>query len=1143
LTITDPLGQQEMMVYRVQAEETTINYDMEAPAGIMYSKPNLLHYRNTFYWDRNAMSLMPDRANPDYNKARILHWLHLAGANEIAAGILESEKEPLERRVWYNYLNQADGQGKVDSTTSPSERQVSSRGVPSKIGRILEDGTSQLYQFEYNDLGRITRATDPLGRQTTFNYDPANLIDLIEIRQTTPGFSEQLLGKLSYNSKHLPETVQDASGQITQYRYTTFGQPDQITSPKGEITTLHYNDASGFLEWVLLPEVPGAGLTTAQRTITYNPDTFLRVGSVVADGYTLAFEYDHLDRTKKVTYPDTSTEEVVYNRLDPALVKDRVGRWSAMEYDPLQRVVVTRDPQGGTTLYNYCQCGALSSITDPKGQITSWIRDLEGRVAAKVFPDGSKTQYTYESASGRLYQMTDAKGQTTTYSYYLDNNLKQVTYSGNVPTPTVTFTYDPQFNRLRFMDDGNGRTEYSYKPIMSLSSPPTTAELASAKGAGKLQTVDGPLSNDTVSYEYDEMGRTVSRGMLGDTESRTFDALGRVTSVNNPLDTFAYTYENASGRLKTINRQTGKILDQTYFPAIQDRNLQTIINTRPNGTTLSRFDYSYTVDGQVTTWNRSQGSTDSSYYGFTYDAIGQLLTAKLMSQTPGVPDSLVKEFGYTYDGLGNRLSDYQSSPTPSTTTSKYNNLNQLKQHSAGERVQFQGTATDPSAPVTVTVGGLPAATSGSTFSGAAIASPDSPIVGIVARDSAGNSRTNRYQVRNIATAGTAKSFTYDLNGNVIAAISGDTLETYEWDAANRLIALDRIVGANLASRSEFTYDGYGSRTRVVEKDGNGNVISDKRYVWSGTDLWQERNSAGTTVTKKFFAQGEIIGTAKYFFTRDHLGSIREVFDANGTLAARYDYDPFGARTLVNGAFQCDFGFTGHFHHGPSGLALTFFRVYDPSAGRWLSRDPIEETGGLNLYGYVGNNPINAIDPIGLSDRVLQYDLTHDGLAPFRVARVNGLNALVNDAEKQLGPGDRISVLRIGGHGYPGAIHDGVQNGVLITENTFQYYRNALKNPDLLALGTVKQSYDAVMALRKLASLMAQGGKVDFIACSAFKDEAGRKLLRELESIFGEGNVHGYAFPVKWGLLGDVYGVVEKDINGQGYTIGKFPLPR
>jgi hypothetical protein len=192
---------------------------------------------------------------------------------------------------------------------------------------------------------------------------------------------------------------------------------------------------------------------------------------------------------------------------------------------------------------------------------------------------------------------------------------------------------------------------------------------------------------------------------------------------------------------------------------------------------------------------------------------------------------------------------------------------------------------------------------------------------------------------------------------------------------------------------------------------------------------------------------------------------------------------------------------------------------------------------------VGTNPINAIDPIGLSDRVLQYDLTHDGLAPFRVARVNGLNALVNDAEKQLGPGDRISVLRIGGHGYPGAIHDGVQNGVLITENTFQYYRNALKNPDLLALGTVKQSYDAVMALRKLASLMAQGGKVDFIACSAFKDEAGRKLLRELESIFGEGNVHGYAFPVKWGLLGDVYGVVEKDINGQGYTIGKFPLPR
>jgi RHS repeat-associated protein len=95
-----------------------------------------------------------------------------------------------------------------------------------------------------------------------------------------------------------------------------------------------------------------------------------------------------------------------------------------------------------------------------------------------------------------------------------------------------------------------------------------------------------------------------------------------------------------------------------------------------------------------------------------------------------------------------------------------------------------------------------------------------------------------------------------------------------------------------------------------------------------------------------------------------LGSVREVLDATGTLRARYDYDAWGQRTKLSGDLDADFGFTGHLHHKETGLILTHYRAYDPRLGRWLSRDPIAENGGINLYGYVGNNPINAFDPTG-----------------------------------------------------------------------------------------------------------------------------------------------------------------------------------
>jgi RHS repeat-associated protein len=90
---------------------------------------------------------------------------------------------------------------------------------------------------------------------------------------------------------------------------------------------------------------------------------------------------------------------------------------------------------------------------------------------------------------------------------------------------------------------------------------------------------------------------------------------------------------------------------------------------------------------------------------------------------------------------------------------------------------------------------------------------------------------------------------------------------------------------------------------------------------------------------------------------------------SGQTVARYDYDAFG-NGITNTAPElgedvCPFGFSTKLTDGETGVVYYGFRYYAPEMGRWLSRDPIEEGGGLNLYGMVGNDPVNKWDYLGL----------------------------------------------------------------------------------------------------------------------------------------------------------------------------------
>jgi RHS repeat-associated protein len=132
----------------------------------------------------------------------------------------------------------------------------------------------------------------------------------------------------------------------------------------------------------------------------------------------------------------------------------------------------------------------------------------------------------------------------------------------------------------------------------------------------------------------------------------------------------------------------------------------------------------------------------------------------------------------------------------------------------------------------------------------------------------------------------------------------------------------------------------------------------------------EERDVNNKITKRYFDQGEQRINAgvptSYYYTFDYLGSVREMVDSSGTIQARYSYDPYGRATQISGPLSCDFQYAGMYEHATSGLNLTQFRAYNPNLGRWLSRDPLGESEGLNLYAYCNGDPINNIDPLGTS---------------------------------------------------------------------------------------------------------------------------------------------------------------------------------
>ena len=919
---TDALGRTS----RVEFRHAAPGISASTPAGRvpkgMSTTNDHLQWRNTFVWSAEQYARAQQGGQLDYTAAKIIHWLHTQ--DNSTARVIESVKEPMEERVWYDYPSQ------------PDSVHVGTASQPLHIGRVLDDGTTQLTSFEYNARGRVSKKIDPAGRTFQYEYTDAGL-DLLAVYNVTDGARDQLLAR-SYDDKRRLLSSSGADGVATHYEYTSRGQLAKLTDALGHVTTYEY-DPRGYLVAIVKD-------TGARRS--FERDAVGRASSTTsADGMTVRYEYDAADRRTKTEYPNGTSLELEYRWLDLARIKDRSGHVTELTIDAERQLTAVRDPMGQVMAFEYGADGKLSSFTDEMGSQTRVERDLQGRVTSKHYPDGGSEAVEYERASSRVHALTDASSQVTSYRYLIDDALAEVNYaSAQQSKATVRFDYDHSYRRVVSMTDATGQTTYTYHPM----SPP-------APGAGSLASAEVPVAGapgvkDTIKYSYDSLGRVVAHSIGDSSESLTYDSLGRLAEVHNELDAFLLQHSGTGRDVSSATSEHGPQFTHRYHDSLLDNLLRETDVVRTSGQPLAHFEYDYDPAGNVRSFvedylgqqspqagtlsppamRRPDGGTDGPIAG-RYVAMAMGLAVALLlclAVARGRADArlllgllpLLTSTFCTAAQLG------KTPKTASRTDYHYDD---------NYRLLSASVAT----------------------SGGALAQPKfeyqyDAVSNITSRRSGPEVHGFSYTSANAIMAGR-----YDANGSP-SELDG---KRYAWDAANRLVQANSSVVT-----TEFSYDGLHRMVRAVETRA-GKVVRDRAYVWCGDTRCAEHDNLkpGSPISKRYFEQGFVADGERFYYVTDRLGSVRQLIDAAGRVRAQYTYDPYGVSTKTHGDKDSDVGFAGYFRHATSGLQFARYRAYDAAHGRWLNRDPIGYRGGQpNLYAYAGGDPINRTDPFGLA---------------------------------------------------------------------------------------------------------------------------------------------------------------------------------
>jgi len=215
----------------------------------------------------------------------------------------------------------------------------------------------------------------------------------------------------------------------------------------------------------------------------------------------------------------------------------------------------------------------------------------------------------------------------------------------------------------------------------------------------------------------------------------------------------------------------------------------------------------------------------------------------------------------------------------------------------------------------------------------------------------------------LLTAG-SDTYQFDPDGFLTSKTTSSGTTTYKYSSRGELLEVVLPDGTVIS----YDYDPMGRR---IAKRINGTIV--EKYLWSGRIMLLAVYDGNDNLLMRFnYADDRVpysmdyLGQT-YYLLYDQIGSLKAVVDNMGNVVKRIDYDSFGNVILDSDpSFRIPIGFAGGLYDADTGLIRFGVRDYDPAIGRWTAKDPIDFYGGdLNIFGYVSNDPISLVDPLGL----------------------------------------------------------------------------------------------------------------------------------------------------------------------------------
>lgn len=847
-------------------------------------------------------------------------------------GYTNIEENPQAGRTAYQY----DSRGRSIATVDALGNRMRSfyDGQDRTVKTIsAKNEITELYHDKFNNLYHVK---DSAGHHSYTSYDTQNRVETITDKR----------GKVTtvntYNVNFQPTKVTAPLNRITLTNYTATGEVDTVTDPELNVTDYDYN-ALGEVEKVKIntlisQEFP---LYTNRGDVEQSKDAVGRITTMT---------YNKRRQLRTSTLPAVPGE--------PAAVIEQT-------YDNDGNLQSTKDARLNTTSYTYTATGKLKTTTYPAIPVGGPTGTLLNNVVTvgyntRDWPETTvnslafTTSVIYDAAqrpeerkdelnrsnktvfdrNGRPEQITDPLLRVTKMEYYPRGEVKK-----NIDglTKQTVFGYDENGNRTSlknrrnkdyiFAFDDAGRhfktttptlketvTEYWQNDLPKKVTEPSLQETDLVYDTRlRLFTKEDDLSKITYGYEDNGNLKTVSEGYAipvtaNPTLTRTYDERSRLrTFTNADGDLIKYDYD-AANNLTGLTYPT-----DTLYPAgrkviytYNARNQLETVKDWSNRTTTYQYDRLGRLKGIL----RPNGTSQV----IELDAAGQVLSTRELAGT-----RLFHYQKFKYD-LAGQVKEKFTAPTGRPATlpafaATYDNDNRFSTIN-GQSIGYDPDGNMTLGPITATSGSLSLA----------------------------------YNARNQLTGAGNMTYTYDAEGHRRTAVTSIS-------ASPATPTTPAIPAHTLTTR--YTIDPAGTLSRCLIKHETSSLTpgtTTKTYYVYGLGLLYEATKIG--------AAAETTITHHY----DQVGSTVVRTDDTGNDVGRAEYSPYGQLTWKTGNMNTPFLYNGGYGvmSDSNGLLNMRARYYSPYLMRFLNADPIGFSGGQNWFSYADGNPINRLDPMGLS---------------------------------------------------------------------------------------------------------------------------------------------------------------------------------